>query len=86
MDTIAAAAAAPSAETLTPRKRASPVAVGVGILAVIAVVAALYLARAFFIPLLIGILAAYALRPVVDWLASAAHPARDRRGAGAAAR
>jgi len=39
-----------------------------GILAVIALVAALYLARAFFIPLLIGILASYALRPVVDWL------------------
>jgi len=49
-------------------KRASPIALGVGILAVIAVVAALYLARAFFIPLLIGILAAYALRPLVDWL------------------
>lgn len=43
-------------------------AVGVAILAVIAVVAALYLARAFFVPLLIGILASYSLRPVVDWL------------------
>ena len=41
---------------------------GVGILAVIAVVAALYLARAFFVPLLIGILLSYALRPVVNWL------------------
>ncbi|MBC8022062.1 MAG: AI-2E family transporter [Burkholderiales bacterium] len=41
---------------------------GVGILAVIAVVGALYLARAFFVPLLIGILVSYALRPVVDWL------------------
>lgn len=41
---------------------------GVGILTVIAVVAALYLTRAFFVPLLIGILASYALRPVVDWL------------------
>jgi predicted PurR-regulated permease PerM len=38
------------------------------VLALIALVAALYLARAFFIPLLIGILASYALRPAVDWL------------------
>jgi len=56
-----------AAATVHP-KRSSPVALGVGILAVIGVVGALYLARAFFIPLLIGILAAYALRPVVDWL------------------
>ena len=40
--------------------------VAVGVLAVIALVAALYLARAFVVPLLIGILASYALRPVVD--------------------
>lgn len=40
-----------------------------GLLAVLALVAALYLARAFFIPLLIGILASYALHPLVDWLA-----------------
>lgn len=38
------------------------------VLAVIALVAALYFARAFFVPLLIGILASYALRPVVDGL------------------
>ncbi len=38
------------------------------VLAVIALVAALYLARAFFVPFLIGILASYMLRPVVDWL------------------
>lgn len=38
------------------------------LLAAIALVAALYLARAFFVPLLIGILGSYALRPVVDWL------------------
>jgi predicted PurR-regulated permease PerM len=37
-------------------------------LAVIACVAALYLGRAFFVPLLIGILASYALAPVVDQL------------------
>lgn len=42
--------------------------VAVGVLAVIALVAALYLARAFFVPLLIGILASYTLRPVVNWL------------------
>ena len=40
----------------------------VGVLAIIAVVAALYPARAFVVPLLIGILASYALRPVVEWL------------------
>ncbi|MEO7623133.1 MAG: AI-2E family transporter [Gallionella sp.] len=42
--------------------------VSLGILAVIALVAALYLARAFFVPLLIGILASYTLSPVVEWL------------------
>jgi predicted PurR-regulated permease PerM len=61
-----AAAAVPDAEV--PPTRPSPIAVGVGILVAIAVVAALYLGRAFFVPLLIGILASYALRPVVDWL------------------
>jgi predicted PurR-regulated permease PerM len=40
----------------------------VGVLALIAVVAALYLARTFFVPLLIGILASYTLYPLVDWL------------------
>lgn len=42
--------------------------VAVGVLTLIALVAALYLARAFFVPLLIGILASYALHPMVDWL------------------
>ena len=51
-----------------------------GVLAVIAVVAALYLARAFFVPLLIGILISYTLRPVVDWLEALRLP----RAAGAA--
>ena len=37
-------------------------------LAVIALIAALYLARGFFVPLLIGILASYTLHPLVDWL------------------
>jgi predicted PurR-regulated permease PerM len=44
--------------------------VSLGILAVIALVAALYLARAFFVPLLIGILVSYTLSPVVEWLKS----------------
>ena len=39
-----------------------------GLLAVLALVAALYLARGFFVPLLIGILASYALHPLVDRL------------------
>lgn len=43
-------------------------AISVAILATFSVVAALYIARAFFVPLLIGILASYALRPLVDWL------------------
>jgi predicted PurR-regulated permease PerM len=42
--------------------------VAVSLLAFIAIVAALYLARAFFVPLLIGILASYALSPVVEWM------------------
>ena len=51
-----------------------------GVLAVLAAVAALYLARAFFVPLLIGILASYTLHPLVDWLENWRVP----RGAGAA--
>ena len=43
-------------------------ALAVGLLATIALVAALYLGRGFFVPLLIGILASYALHPLVDWL------------------
>jgi predicted PurR-regulated permease PerM len=39
-----------------------------GLLSALAVVAALYLARGFFVPLLIGILASYTLHPLVDWL------------------
>src|SRR5690242_4403493 len=53
---------------------------GIGVIAIILLVAALYLARAFFVPLLIGILASYALRPVVDWLKACRIP----RPAGAA--
>lgn len=44
--------------------------VALGILAVLALVAALYFARAFVVSLLLGILASYALYPVVEWLNS----------------
>ncbi len=48
--------------------RALPVGWALGALLVLALVAALYLARGFCIPLLIGILASYALHPLVDLL------------------
>ena len=51
-----------------------------GLLAAIALVAALYLARDFVVPLLIGILASYTLTPLVDWLKACHVP----RPAGAA--
>ncbi|HXM84131.1 MAG TPA: AI-2E family transporter [Burkholderiales bacterium] len=57
--------APPEAEAGT---RYSRTGLSAAVLALIAFIAALYLARAFFIPLLIGILASYALRPTVDWL------------------
>src|SRR4051812_30963021 len=73
-DTFAeATGAAAGTEAVEPGARTSRSArllVAVGILTVIALVAALYLARAFFVPLLIGILASYALSPLVDWLKS----------------
>jgi predicted PurR-regulated permease PerM len=62
---------APAVDSVVVAQRAprySRISVAVGMLAVIALVAALYLARAFFVPLLIGILASYTLHPVVDWL------------------
>ena len=52
-----------------PRRPATRTEVALGILAFIAAVAALYFARGFFIPLLIGILATYALSPLADGLA-----------------
>jgi predicted PurR-regulated permease PerM len=51
-----------------PRAQAPPLHLAIGVLAVLALVGALYLARGFFVPLLIGILASYALHPLVDWL------------------
>jgi predicted PurR-regulated permease PerM len=64
---IAVSTADPAVVTIheTPYLRMN---VAVGLLAVIAIIAALYLARAFFVPLLIGILASYALSPVVEWM------------------
>lgn len=64
----ASAAAADSVAEPTPVASYAGGGVAVGVIAVIALVAALYLGRAFFVPLLIGILASYALHPVVDWL------------------
>ena len=43
------------------------VATALWILALVALVAALHLARAFFVPLLFGILVSYTLAPIVDW-------------------
>jgi predicted PurR-regulated permease PerM len=48
--------------------RYSRTGLAAAILAVLALIAALYLARAFVIPLLLGILASYVLRPAVDGL------------------
>ena len=62
------------------QRRTTPRGLGIAILAVIAVVASLYLARAFFVPLLLGILGSYALAPLVDWLRARGIP----RAAGAA--
>jgi predicted PurR-regulated permease PerM len=60
----------PVAEAIVPTIRASVDARGVAltILAVIAVVFALDLAQMFFVPLLLGILAAYTLNPLVVYL------------------
>jgi len=60
--------AAGSAMITIPQSSYLRMNVAVGLLAVIALVAALYLARAFFVPLLIGILASYTLSPLVGWL------------------
>ena len=80
---VASEASAPAADSVAAEAgapRYSRVGVAVGVLAVIALVAALYMARAFFVPLLIGILATYALHPVVDRLKACHVP----RPAGAA--
>lgn len=59
---------AAESEARGDRRRSSSMSLALTVLAAIALVAALYLARAFFVPLLIGILGSYTLRPAVDWL------------------
>ena len=53
-----------------PEPRDPRIQLAIGAIAILAFVAALYLARGFFVPLLIGILASYALHPLVDGLAA----------------
>ena len=68
---VAGEHAEPTAEAAVISVRArrySHMNLALTVLAVIALIAALYFARAFFVPLLIGILASYALRPMVDGL------------------
>jgi predicted PurR-regulated permease PerM len=77
---VGADALAEPAEVAGRASRISRPTVAIGILTVIALVASLYLGRAFFVPFLIGILASYALHPVVDWLKACHVP----RPAGAA--
>ena len=69
-----------SAELAAPSLRDAHIHLAAVALALLALVAALYLARGFFVPLLIGILASYALHPLVDWLEKWRMP----RGIGAA--
>ena len=80
-DAVAEPQAEPAANPLGPpgwmeagALHVSSMAVALVILAAIALVAALFFARAFFVPLLIGILASYALRPLVDGLQVARIP------------
>jgi len=64
-------AVAPAAEPAAveiPAPHDSFLRLAAGILGILAVVGALYLGRGFFVPLLIGILASYALHPLVDRL------------------
>lgn len=84
---VAADALAESAEPAGRARGTLSLTVAVGILTVIVLFAALYLGRAFFVPLLIGILASYALHPVVDWLKACYVPrAAGGIGAGRACR
>ncbi len=65
---------ADSAAVAVSPQRDSRLYFPVGMLAIFALVAALYLARGFFVPLLIGALASYALHPLVDRLESLHFP------------
>jgi predicted PurR-regulated permease PerM len=51
----------------TPVLSNPKIATALWILAIIALVAVLHFARAFFVPLLFGILVSYTLGPIVDW-------------------
>lgn len=64
----ASTAAADSAAVEAPASGRSALHLATGMLALLALVAALYLARGFFVPVLIGILASYTLHPLVDGL------------------
>lgn len=55
-------------ENLPEKATSRGLHIGVTIIAAVALVAGLYVAHAFFVPLLIGTLVSYALRPPVDWL------------------
>ena len=57
--------AAETAGTSLRARRYTRMSLALVILAIIAVIATLHFARAFFAPLLIGILVSYALHPVV---------------------
>ena len=57
-----------STATAVPAPGVSYVPMAVGTLALLALICALYLARGFFVPLLIGIIASYTLHPLVDGL------------------
>ena len=70
----------PPDEDVPQEKTGLSIGVGVAVMTAVVIVAALYLGRAFFVPLLIGILASYALCPFVDWLQAWRVP----RAAGAA--
>ena len=60
----------PDLDAAAGESAASHLRKAVYVLSFLAMVAALYLARGFFVPLLIGILASYALHPLVDRLES----------------
>jgi predicted PurR-regulated permease PerM len=68
VDVVADEPAAESAGLAVRAARFSRMSAALSVLAAIAVMGALYFASAFLVPLLIGILASYTLRPVVDWL------------------
>ncbi len=75
-----AQALAQASSSAQRHERAAHIHLAAVVLALVARVASPYLGRAFFVPLLVGILASYALHPLVDWLEAIHIP----RGIGAA--